>query len=169
MNQENLPPDPPQEISPANGQDLHDAPGAVAASRTPSEQKEKVGDVIGDDEGRRPERYTEYYVGHLPPPDYFAGYERVLPGAADRILALTEGQQRARESNDNKLLSNDRVRIYGVILGHIAIVGVIGLSAWLENTILAVSLGLAEVASAWMGLKYGERPTRKADEVKPNR
>ncbi len=99
----------------------------------------------------------EVHSGPLPHPSIIAGYEQVLPGSADRILVLVERRQRASENNDSKLLSNDRIRIYGIILGHLVTVGVIGISAWLGNTVLAISLSVAGVASALMGHVYEER------------
>ena len=36
------------------------------------------------------------FAGPLPPPQLFEGYERVCPGAADRILTMAELQTRSR-------------------------------------------------------------------------
>ncbi|MGL4370892.1 MAG: DUF2335 domain-containing protein, partial [Spirochaetota bacterium] len=36
------------------------------------------------------------YSGPLPLPSDFSGYEAVLPGAAERIMAMTEEQSRHR-------------------------------------------------------------------------
>jgi len=45
----------------------------------------------------------EIYSGHIPSPAMFRGYEEVLPGAADRILALTENEQKLTEKDmDNR-------------------------------------------------------------------
>ena len=41
---------------------------------------------------------AESYSGPIPRPEDFAGYEKVLPGAADRILAMAEKQSEHRQS-----------------------------------------------------------------------
>lgn len=38
--------------------------------------------------------------GPLPPPEQFAGYEQVLPGAADRILGMAEKEMAERHRRD---------------------------------------------------------------------
>lgn len=40
-------------------------------------------------------RRQEMYEGAIPHPDHFQGFEDVLPGAANRILLLTENEQAA--------------------------------------------------------------------------
>ena len=45
------------------------------------------------------------YSGTLPPPDFFAGYNRVVPTAAERILVMAEEQQRSSISKDDRLLT----------------------------------------------------------------
>src|SRR5258705_11795241 len=40
------------------------------------------------------------YQGPLPPPENFAAYEHVLPGAADRILKMAENQAAHGASRD---------------------------------------------------------------------
>lgn len=61
----------------------------------------------------RSERLEEHRVleiqsswnGPLPPPEIFAQYEAVLPGAADRILAMTEKVATGHIDNETKLIS----------------------------------------------------------------
>src|SRR5437879_9676458 len=38
------------------------------------------------------------FTGPLPPPEFFAESERVLPGPAERILAMAEREQRHRHA-----------------------------------------------------------------------
>ena len=78
------------------------------------------------------------YSGPIPPPEVFRGYEDVLPGSADRILAMTEKQVEHRISAENKqldhsiavekkLVQNEIVLSYlGLISG--LIVAILGLS-----------------------------------------
>jgi uncharacterized membrane protein len=39
-----------------------------------------------------------FYQGPLPSVDQFGGYEQILPGAAERILAMAEAEQRHRQA-----------------------------------------------------------------------
>src|SRR5689334_8353069 len=45
------------------------------------------------------------YSGPLPPPDMLEAFERALPGAANRILTLTEVQARHRRSVETRLVT----------------------------------------------------------------
>lgn len=80
--------------------------------------------------------YNAYFAGPLPPPGMFAKYEDVLPGAADRILALAENEQAIRRRDNGWILFNDGARVWGSILVSLALVaagvycGVIG-QPWL--------------------------------------
>ena len=50
------------------------------------------------------------YSGPLPPPAQLEHYERILPGAAERILAMVETEQRARlEAMANNSARMDRL------------------------------------------------------------
>jgi uncharacterized membrane protein len=44
------------------------------------------------------------YSGPLPPSSEFAQYEKALPGAAERILALAEKEVEHRHKADNKVI-----------------------------------------------------------------
>lgn len=45
------------------------------------------------------------FKGPIPPPSLFGQYEEVLPGSADRILALTENQQSHRHKCEMEVLN----------------------------------------------------------------
>jgi uncharacterized membrane protein len=78
-------------------------------------------------------RHTrEIYSGPLPPPDSLEKYNQVLPGAADRILALTESQARHRLEVENKIVDRDtrlqlRGQMFGFAICLVTIVGGVGL------------------------------------------
>lgn len=48
------------------------------------------------------------FRGPLPPPDLLQGYENVLPGMAERILAMSESEMRQRHALEQGLLELDR-------------------------------------------------------------
>jgi len=64
------------------------------------------------------------YQGPLPRPEDFAAYERVLPGAADRILAMAEKQATHRQGMERKALGGDIVRsMMGTVLAYMTFAG----------------------------------------------
>lgn len=48
---------------------------------------------------------TENFTGPFPPPDILEKYNKVLPGAAERIFSLTECEQQHRHSIQNKAIN----------------------------------------------------------------
>ena len=99
--------------------------------------KEQMSGILLEEITHTIERRMEY-SGPIPPPEVFRGYEDVLPGSADRILAMTEKQVEHRISAENKqldhsiavekkLVQNEIVLSYlGLISGFI--VAIFGLS-----------------------------------------
>ena len=66
------------------------------------------------------ERRLEYleHSGPLPHPEILSGYEKVLPGSADRILKMAEKQQDHRTSIENKLVNaENQSRLLGLVAG----------------------------------------------------
>ena len=49
------------------------------------------------------------YSGPIPPPEHLDHYEKVLPGAADRILSLAEGEANHRRKLEKQALDIDTV------------------------------------------------------------
>lgn len=50
--------------------------------------------------------------GPIPSHEDFAGYEAILPGSADRILAMAEQQGKHRQALENKVINHDIVKSY---------------------------------------------------------
>lgn len=53
------------------------------------------------------------YAGPLPPPEAFEKYERILPGAADRILKLAENQAAHRQKQQTRILWHQIILAHG--------------------------------------------------------
>ncbi|NQS96894.1 MAG: DUF2335 domain-containing protein [candidate division Zixibacteria bacterium] len=76
----------------------------------------KDGTVVGLD-GEVKENYEisrQFTIARsapLPPPQEFEGFERVLPGSAERILKMAEAQQSHRHHMEEGSLSIERVRL----------------------------------------------------------
>jgi uncharacterized membrane protein len=83
------------------------------------------------------------YQGPLPTSREFAGYEQVLPGAANRILAITEKEAEHRRENQDKLVSasiryTGRGQIFALIISILSLIGV-GLSIYFSAPIASIA------------------------------
>ena len=64
------------------------------------------------------------HQGPIPRPEDFAAYERVLPGAADRILKMAENQATHRQGMERRAISSDIVKsMMGTVLAYITFGG----------------------------------------------
>ena len=58
------------------------------------------------------------FSGPMPPPNILSGYEKILPGAADRILTMTETQSRHRQQMEKRMIEAEaRDGLLGVLFG----------------------------------------------------
>lgn len=66
------------------------------------------------------------FTGPIPPPSIIEGYERVLPGSADRIIAMAEKQSEHRQKMESKMISAEsRDSLLGVIFAFLLGMGCI--------------------------------------------
>lgn len=70
--------------------------------------------------------------GPLPDPEDLAHYDRVLPGAADRIVSMAERQAGHRQQLEQIAVRADlRLATMGMVLGYIAFVTAMGFATYL--------------------------------------
>ncbi len=105
------------------------------------------------------------FSGLLPPPEALERYNQVLPGAAERILAMAESQQVHRQGLERTVVaSNTRAQNRGPWLGFI-----VAMTAVLGGIFLIYSgreaTGLTSIISALAALigvfVYGKREQQK--------
>lgn len=64
------------------------------------------------------------FSGPIPPPSIIAGYEEVVPGAADRIIAMAENQAKHRQSIELfEVKTEARDSLLGIIFAFILGIG----------------------------------------------
>lgn len=123
------------------------------------------------------------HMGPLPAPEVLAGYEQILPGAAERILAMAERQQENRLALESKQLQADvdhrdemariQKRLHtgsfisdyiGQVFGVITALVAMGLAAyagiWKDNWLVAalfLSLPVVGIIQAVRGMKVKEK------------
>jgi uncharacterized membrane protein len=83
------------------------------------------------------------YHGPLPTSREFSGYEQVLPGAANRILAITEKEAEHRRTNQEKIVNasikySGRGQIFALVIAILALIGV-GLSIYFSAPIASIA------------------------------
>lgn len=93
-------------------------------------------------------RIKSTFSGPLPPANEFEHYNAVLPGAADRILAMAEKEQQIRADGQAGMLANDGRRVTGATWIGLALIGVAGLAAWMGQPWVAAPLGLGGTVTA---------------------
>ena len=112
---------------------------------------------------------VEYFQGPLPPPRVLKEYEETLPGAADRILTMADGEVDHRrgiqplESESNESLAR-RGQIFGFLLAFISVDGRMILVLW-EKHLYGVAAAVAAAGGlsglfVWARGKQLERPRR---------
>jgi len=81
----------------------------------------------------------------LPPPEWYDGYERVVPGAGHRILTMVEEEGKHRRVMDRSFA---KYRLRGQLLAFVVVMAVIGVGAFLiyeDKKIQGFVLILADV------------------------
>jgi uncharacterized membrane protein len=74
------------------------------------------------------------FAGPLPPPEVLEHYNQVLPGAAERIIAMAESQHEHRQDLENRVVtSNIEAQKLGTILGFIVAMTMVLGGMWLVH------------------------------------
>lgn len=110
------------------------------------------------------------YSGPIPHPSDLAEYDRILPGAADRIIAMAERQASHRQQLETVVVkSGARDSLCGLIFG--LIIGITGIVAGAiiiakGYQVAGSFLGTGSIASLVGVFVYGSRQRRKEREAK---
>lgn len=108
------------------------------------------------------------YQGPLPPPSSFEHYERVLPGAADRILKMAEQQAEHRRLCETALIqaetrSTHLGLIFAFVLGTLGIGGGIYLSLS-DHSLAGLTSTIASLGALLGAFIYGRRRESEAEK-----
>lgn len=109
-------------------------------------------------------QYHEQYSGPLPVPSHLEKYELILPGAAERIMAMAEAQSNHRRSIETKVIDSDISNSkWGLRFGFISGIFGMGLGAFLMYSGRLIEGGLiggGTLASLVSVFIYGSRQRR---------
>ena len=110
------------------------------------------------------------FSGPLPPPEVLKRFDEVVPGSAERIIKMAEGQFAHRTELEKKVIDSDIARSkLGQILGFIiAIVGLICsvIISIYGNQIAGAILGVGTLASLVGVFMYGSKVRKEERERK---
>lgn len=124
-------------------------------SPVPHDGPRHVGQII---------RQEMRYQGPIPPVEDFAGYERILPGAADRILKMAETQAGHRQTLERRAVTGDLTKaMMGTILAYITFAGAMAGAVYLLANDKPL-YGLAALVTA-LGVAFG--PKIYVDFIQP--
>ncbi len=104
-------------------------------------------------------------------------YERILPGAAERIFKMAEDQSQHRRKLETKVIDTDTVNSrLGLVLGFLIGLAALGTSVWLVrlgNSISGVILAIGYITSLVGAFIYSterrkqERTERRKEPSRP--
>jgi uncharacterized membrane protein len=120
---------------------------------------------------------AESFRGPLPHPSHLGGYDSVLPGAAERILTMTEEEQRHRHRWENRSLTLEFCySVLGLFAGAVAAIGlIVGAYFTAEHGHDAVAVGFLAASAASMvstfvrgrSMLAGDKSDKSDDKPQP--
>lgn len=97
---------------------------------------------------------TTQFSGPLPHPVILEGYERVLPGMADRVLSMAEEQAKHRRDIESQVIrANTKAELVGIVVTFLITIACIGGSIYLIATDKQV-VGFLTMVSTLLALVY---------------
>lgn len=93
-------------------------------------KNERNEEVVSETKKIIAEMVQSEFSGPIPPPEIIGGYEKIVPGSAERIIAMAERQAAHRQEMERRMISAEsRDSLLGIIcaflLGGICIVAAI--------------------------------------------
>jgi uncharacterized membrane protein len=104
--------------------------------------------------------HTRSHSGPLPTPEMFAGYDHVLPGAAQEILDMAKREQAHRHKNESYVVTHELIgRYVGQISALIALLALLACVGYCAAIGQPVAAGvIAAIGAVVIGfLKYSTR------------
>ena len=128
----------------------------------------------GDRIARIEERHFEAtFTSPLPPPQFLDAYEATLPGAADRILALTESEAEHRQQMVARLVDADAHRtrrglLYVFVLASIIVVAVTSfaiVAVIVGHPVIGALVVILEICGVALSYLYAMAKSQKGDDT----
>lgn len=116
--------------------------------------------------------FTAQYQGPLPLPAHLEEFERILPGAAERILSMVEKQSAHRQEIEKTVIRGDSRRSWiglfvGGFLAMTCIVGGLLLASYGEQPAAGTTIATASVVGLAGVFVYGTHSRREERQASP--
>lgn len=96
------------------------------------------------------------HSGPLPAPETLEHYERILPGAANRVFTMAENEQGIRRQENSKVLHNDRIKIIGSVGVSMAMIAAGVYCGTIDQPALGIAIGTSgAVLGIFKSLGFG--------------
>jgi uncharacterized membrane protein len=108
------------------------------------------------------------FSGPLPPPEILEHYEKICPGAADRIITMSESQSEHRKGLEKSVITSDISRankglIFGFIVGLVGLLGSVFLIG-IGKGAYGVAIGAIDLVALVSVFVYGSQSRKKERE-----
>lgn len=113
--------------------------------------------------------YTRSHSGPLPTPEMFAGYDHVLPGAAQEILDMAKREQAHRHKNESHVVTHELIgRYVGQVSALVALLALLACVSYCAVIGQPVAAGvIAAIGAVVIGfLKYSTHPQQEEAVLK---
>ena len=115
-----------------------------------------------------------HYQGPIPPPGFLAQFDEVVPGAADRIIKMTEGNMAHRMKMERTMVRGDlALKAMGMgcaFFALLAMLALVGLAVYLNHPWIATVLGGTTIAAVvGMFLNSHMTPTKPSPQQQPKK
>lgn len=116
--------------------------------------------------------YRSYgFSGPIPPPEIFAGYDRVLPNGADRVMKMAEREQEHRHKMEDTIVGKESFeKRAGLVFAFVLAAIALGVSAylliWTDKSVPGLTLFIIQfvgLALAFLGAKNQKRSDENED------
>lgn len=141
--------------------ELEEALSAKLGELSPEPTKEEVTQVVHE--------VVASFQGPLPPPSILRGYDEIVPGAADRIVAMAEREQAHRHSWEQRALRADHwYSMLGMLAGWTTAMALaVGAAVAAAVGEPAVGVALAAASATGMVWKLIQGRSEKAETPAP--
>src|SRR6185437_4061045 len=114
----------------------------------------------------------QHWQAPLPPPDAVERYEKILPGAFDRMVAMTEQGQAATirqvdEANRYRFREMRRGQYFGTSVAVLAIAGAVSMAVLGHATVAALLLGPPMLSISYALVSSWTKPTNISKNPTP--
>ncbi|RMF68701.1 MAG: DUF2335 domain-containing protein [Calditrichaeota bacterium] len=138
--------------------------GKLQHRSSDSSKKEVEKSESADDRNARIIAAASRFSGPLPPPEVLGAYDKILPGAAERILKMAEREQRVSNEIDIKLAKYvGRGQLFGFLLGLVTILGGI-LLIYVGKDVGGLTSLLAGLGALLLAYLHGQKESNETEK-----